>query len=434
MSSFATRQARALAKLSGSHRRTASTRKWNAFTLVELLVVIAIIGILIALLLPAVQAAREAANRNACSNNMKQIGLALLNYEDKRKALPPITSNYDNTPDQVGSATGVTTGAPGSNNSAAAGYSWIVFILPEIEEGTLYQTIANNSTKFTANAFANQIVNGASGSQTPHCSTVQIKAFLCPSFSGDPVVDLSARQAASASVPGTGDPVTSYTAVGQLNSGTGVAITNYQAMLGTHIDPAASAPYPAKSASSPNSNNGAMAFRGTSFDVGRKLAALSDGASKTPLAGETKEKRVSSWYDGTYNWLVAARHGNPTTGAAINPPATLSNNATPVNGLSVLGKWVVGTNGQTNTGTGHSINVGPSPTTPLAIYMPKSYGVADPVLTAYDRMWGPSSDHAGGIVQHVYGDAHVEGITDGIDPNVYLWIVTRNGGEPIPST
>jgi prepilin-type N-terminal cleavage/methylation domain-containing protein len=103
----------------------------SAFTLVELLVVIAIIGLLVALLLPAIQAAREAARRSQCKNNLKQIGLALHNFESARRAFPAgFTSNA------------TTTNGPGTG----PGWGWAVYILPYLEESSLQVDFKRNIT------------------------------------------------------------------------------------------------------------------------------------------------------------------------------------------------------------------------------------------------------------------------------------------------
>jgi len=106
-----------------------SCRRRHAFTLVELLVVIAIIGILVSLLLPAVQAAREAARRMQCGNNLKQMGIALHNYHDQYKVFPPALLN-----------TGRRNNAP---NEWALGqkvlnHTGFTLMLPQLEQGPIY--------------------------------------------------------------------------------------------------------------------------------------------------------------------------------------------------------------------------------------------------------------------------------------------------------
>ncbi len=106
-------------------RRTRISR--TGFTLVELLVVIAIIGILVALLLPAVQAAREAARRTQCVNRLKQIGLALHNYHDTHRKFPP---------------SGICYGDPGVvPHQLPYHHTWLIGILPFMEEQALYDRI-----------------------------------------------------------------------------------------------------------------------------------------------------------------------------------------------------------------------------------------------------------------------------------------------------
>ncbi len=120
-------------------------RPLNAFTLVELLVVITIIGILISLLLPAVQAAREAARRMQCQNNLKQLGLAVLNYESQWKVFPP-SSHW------TSSSTVNTTNNPNLRES------WIVMVLPFLEQQALHDSFdLTKPTPDPANAVARSV-------------------------------------------------------------------------------------------------------------------------------------------------------------------------------------------------------------------------------------------------------------------------------------
>jgi len=107
------------------------------FTLVELLVVIAIIGLLIGLLMPAVQKTREAANRISCANNLKQIGLAMHNYHFDWEKLPPRAK---------------LAGAADANQSAGA--TWAVLILPYLEQDNLYRQWDLNRRYYDQNAVA----------------------------------------------------------------------------------------------------------------------------------------------------------------------------------------------------------------------------------------------------------------------------------------
>ncbi len=138
------------------------------FTLVELLVVIAIIGVLVALLLPAVQASREASRRNQCIDNMKQISLAVLNYDTTRTTLPlAYTPNDITTPKYLGACVGKSkpkTIKPAAQTNKLKKHFLLSFILPYMEEQKLFDSI-----DFTLDW-------DASGA-----TKTDIKTFLCPS-------------------------------------------------------------------------------------------------------------------------------------------------------------------------------------------------------------------------------------------------------------
>jgi type II secretory pathway pseudopilin PulG len=417
-------------------------RTRSGFMLVDLLVVVAILGMMIALLLPALQRSRAAAQREQCMNKMKQIGLALQNHHDMYQRFPA-TSNQGN---QKGVASvwwplpgsGAATGAIPSvgyttdagTKEATAGYSWLVRILPFVDEAPVYNIISQASGKFQADAFTPYNVEAAQGGvgtgqpfcitftargvvRSKHFAAIQFDEFQCPSYSGTATAAPSPYTGKPAGIPPAsyGSPAGSRL-LGSLAEY--ASITNYVALSATHfpcmqygmVEKLAVTTTVPADADAPNG----MIVPGP----GLNIKACTDGTSKTLMVCETIEPAMNCWYDGTTAWTTAI---NPNSVAA-NPPSKA--NPTAAGAENPNGFWVEPAGGST------ALNVGPAPDAAVA-YSPALAGYC---ATPQVISWGPSSEHQGGVVVHLAVDGSAHAIAQEINATLYMHLITRTGGEP----
>jgi prepilin-type N-terminal cleavage/methylation domain-containing protein/prepilin-type processing-associated H-X9-DG protein len=238
-------------------RANRSRNKGSGFTLIELLVVIAIIAVLIALLLPAVQAAREAARRSGCVNNLKQIGLALHNYEQAMGVFPPgyVSSILMTVRDACNQDAEL-----GQSVDLGTGWAWGSMILPYMEQQPLYNSINFNlSVAFHDN---------------DTCSLTALNVYLCPSDDGPSVVPVFEDPPDPAN-PGS-------------FSGTHIVDTlsrgNYVGMygLGEICSQSNAQDSPNNNGLGPIGTHAGIFYRNSST----RIAAVTDGLSNTIIVGE----------------------------------------------------------------------------------------------------------------------------------------------------
>jgi len=393
------------------------------------------------LLLPAIQAAREAARRNSCINNIKQLALALQNCHDTRKAFPmastaPLVSGLGAgtnapTPGKVGAADSNAAHVPlnWTAGQDGDGYSWICQILPFMEENTIYEKLTVAATprlgKFQDAAFEKDAKGAtlspgapATNPTNPYVFASKIGTLVCPSFPGEDDQTVT-------NIPGWGGP--------PATSGTGkIATGNYVALASTHFLGASKhleSGYPSTTGTTQGKNcgigttycgNGGLPFPGVIGaapnakvqKTGLNIVSLQDGTSKVPMLCESREEIMTSWYAGSMSYVVAA-WPNSASGNTKGPAGVAASAAA---GAPIY--W-----GCSN-GCDHALNKGDPKATSSTLY----YTLAATNPQSQNRIWGPSSRHPG-VVIHGYGDGHTEGINDTIDATAYIQQVTRGGRE-----
>jgi prepilin-type N-terminal cleavage/methylation domain-containing protein/prepilin-type processing-associated H-X9-DG protein len=361
---------------------------YPGFTLVELLVVIAIIGILVALLLPAVQAAREAARRMSCSNNQKQLGLAILNYESAHRRFP-VTS----------------TGPTFSTVPNGSGfYSWMVGILPFVEQQSLYESIRFEHPMGDPTSYASsgdyKRYRVSSNHPNAVASEVIIPGFLCPSDS----VSLFFESGAAKTAPG------SYAAnIGWVRGTSG--IQGNSTVL--------------------SQMNGAMPVINVSrssswFSSKIQSGDFTDGMSSTVMLSE-RIINNATLVQGPFGMTLPNRL--PTTmlsycAGSVGPTRSLQgwvnyckdvSEPDPVYSIPHGRSWISGWTLSGNT----YMHVLPINTRNCHLYGGEDNG---------NNLITPSSRHNGGVLS-TYADGHVSFVQSSIDMAVWWAIGTRNGGE-----